>query len=166
MTAVAKTEEKPTLRTIARGALIKCGGDANRATKAVVMMLKRDKALLQSIVSEAIQIAAYEATQGAVRHLRQSTILSASEGRARVSALAGGISSSMLDFPLANGLRLGDATADQVFAQVHRYEEAGADMMRKARWLRLIAQSIPPGKTVGAIISDARANELWKEATR
>jgi hypothetical protein len=41
MTAVAKMEAKPTLRTIARGALIKCGGDANRATKAVVAMLKR-----------------------------------------------------------------------------------------------------------------------------
>jgi len=37
-------------------------------------------------------------------------------------------------------------------------------MAAKARWLRLVLQSVPEGKTAGDVLTDERLRELQREA--
>jgi hypothetical protein len=66
-----------------------------------------------------------------------------------------------LDFQLASGVKLRDATRSQVEAQVQIYDLRSRDMRHKAKWLGLVAQSVPDGAIVGDIIDEAHANELF-----
>lgn len=166
MGAITKHQDSPDLRSLARDALTKSRGNTKRATDNLTLLLEEDKALLRAIVSDAIQIAAYYTVNHAMRHKRAAVVVSAEQSRSGVVALASGISASLLDFPLAGGLRLRNATASEVAEQIDRYDAIGRDVRRKARWLRLIVQSVPPNKKVGDVISDDRAQELWNEAAK
>lgn len=166
MSAITKHQDSTDLRSLARDALTKSRGNTKRATDNLTLLLEEDKALLRAIVSDAIQIAAYYTVNHAMRHKRAAVVVSAEQSRSGVVALASGISASLLDFPLAGGLRLRNATASEVTDQIDRYDAIGRDVRRKARWLRLIVQSVPPNKKVGDVISDSRAQELWNEAAK
>jgi hypothetical protein len=71
--------------------------------------------------------------------------------------------SAFLDFWIGSGLRLRDAMRAQVAAKAADYGKRSADTGHKARWLTLIAQSIPEGKKVGAVLSEERVAELWQQ---
>ena len=168
MTAAAvNTESDRTIHNLAREALNECGGDTKLATQKLVAWLNSDKALMKNVVSHAIYEAARTAINQKMANARQR-LASAAErvlsGKDSVMALAGGIAASLLDFPLAGGVKLATATREQVIEAADRYESTAIDAKHKSQWLRLIAQSVPEGKTVGDVLSDARALELWKEA--
>jgi hypothetical protein len=78
--------------------------------------------------------------------------------------LAEAISSCLLDMPLAGGKKLRDAGRAEIMAQIERYEKQAGNMAHKARWLRLVLQSLPEGKLVGKVITEKRALELFEEA--
>lgn len=75
------------------------------------------------------------------------------EPDARVAALAAG--NSLLDFRLPSGIRLRNATADEVGAAADFYTKQAADMAWKAKWLGQIVGRIKKDKTVGDCLTDA-----------
>jgi hypothetical protein len=162
MNAPAKQTEPAatTLRQIAIEALAHHDGKTTEAITEVVDVLLKKRSLLRELVGELVCEAARAAVCTQQKQARQ-TMMSRC-GRDDVMALARGISSALLDFPLAGGLRLRDATRAQVLEQVRIYETQGRDMLRKARWLQAVAQSVPENSRVGAALSDARAVELWR----
>jgi hypothetical protein len=81
-----------------------------------------------------------------------------------VAALGNGIRESLLNFPLAGGLRLRDATRAEVAAQAQMYATHGADMLHKARWLATIAARLPDDEaTVGEVLTDGEVETLQAE---
>lgn len=161
----AATQPEPdiTLGQLARDYLSKHDGQTDAAVEALTKALLRDKPLLRSIIKAALHDAVSYRVEASLRTDRRQIMRTAGQSRDGVIALANGLSRALLDMPLANGLRLREASRTQVLEQASRYDGLAKDMGRKARWLELIGQSIPDGKTVGDVMDDARAAELWME---
>lgn len=161
----ASAAEQPTLSLLARQALAECGGNTEVAASVITADLMADRKLLRSVIESAIADAVAYRVEHSMRSHRATVISRATApGKSGVIALAKGISASLLDMPLANGVKLRDASRKQVMEQAHRYAALARDTGHKARWLTLIGQSIPSDKTVGEVLSDERATELWHAA--
>jgi hypothetical protein len=163
------------LGALARDALEEVNGSAEKATSRLIALLKNDNLLLQQVVEAAVTDAVSHRVQHNIRNNRAAIVRSIDSqrsaltvdrerGKDRVVAFAEAISSCLLDMPLAGGKRLRDVGRLEVMDQIDRYEKMAGSMTHKARWLRLIAQSLPDGKQVGNIITEKRALELFEEA--
>ena len=172
-------ESTKALGALAREALEYVAGNTEKAIDRILRQLKNDKILLRQIVEAAVADAVTYRVQSNIRNQRYSIVatidrqnaaaqtIDRERDKSRVIVLAEAISSCLLDMPLAGGKKLSDASHAEVMAQIDRYEKQSGNMMHKARWLRLIAQSVPtwpPGKRVGSIITEKRALELFEEA--
>lgn len=171
------TEQSITLAVLARESLAAKDGDAAKAIAHLVLRLRRDKALLCAVVKDAIETAVYIKVNEGIRKDRQSIILDAhrtrfeshmpsSESRkSSVIALAGGIAAShYLDFPMAGGLKLRDASHSELGAQINAYEKQAYTQLHRSRWLRLIMREVPDNKKVGDVLSEQRVAQLWEQA--
>lgn len=163
MPAAANLQEAPTLCSLARETLLAHDGDTAAATDALTARLQSNKPLLRSILASVIADAVNVRVEMEMRANRKAIIATA-DRRNNVVALATGIANSLLDFPLANGVKLRAATRDEVFEQAGRYGTQARDMTRKAKWLSAIADRVPEGKVVGDVITDADAKALWEGA--
>ncbi len=155
----------PRLPDMARDALNRNGGSVNAAVADLVALLQQDVATLRAVIHDAVTDAVTYRVQHEIRNRRSAIVAQQSrpEPRGQVVALAAGITASLLDMPLAGGTKLRDADRDAVLDQSRRYEAISSDTGRKARWLALIGQSVPPGRKVGEIITERRAADLWTE---
>ena len=157
----------PTLGTLARETLDDCDGDTEKATAALSKRLLKDTALLRMVIEQAVRDATYSNVQGALRSSRASLLsIVANPPKLDGTAIAAAMRRNLLDFALAGGLRLGDATKGEVLAQVKRYEEQAGDMAHKARWLKAVADATPARKTVGAALSAERVEKLFEETRK
>lgn len=156
--------EPITIARLAREALSATDGNVRRATDALVERMAGDANLLREVIRAAVTDAVNLRVQAAHRHNRAAILRVTTGGRAGVEALAAGLTAAILDMPLARGVKLRDATREEVVEQAERYAAQASDMGHKARWLRLIAQAVPAGKRVGEVMTDERAAELHAEA--
>jgi|HigsolmetaAR206D_1030411.scaffolds.fasta_scaffold08616_2 hypothetical protein len=165
--AVSKPERRASLPTLAREALKDAGGDVAVAVEALIRTLTSDPAMLRSVVTEAVRTAVEVHVAASMRHDRKTITQSVRTGATRqsIEALASGMAVAMLNFPLANGLRLRDATLDDVTKQADRYEAFAADNSHKARWLRRIAAELPSGAKVGEVMTEERVRALYLETS-
>ena len=149
-----------TLGSLAREAYEKFE-DKHRAVRDVMMTLSRDRLLFEAVVTHAVEEAATLHVETAKRGRRAHIFRAADRGVAAI--LANGFRAMLLDMPLADGTKLRDADHALVLHQVTLYEVQAQDMSHKARWLRLIGDRVPLGRTVGEVVSDAEAQRLWDE---
>lgn len=169
MNAHAETTatDAPSLGAYARTILSEVDGDVAEATTRLRLLIATDAALQAAIAADAI--AAFAARAVVTAHLNdRASVWSAGQKRASrpnvgLVHLATGMKESLLNFPLAGGRRLRDATRDEVSAQAALYATTGADMMHKARWLGRIADLMDDGQTVAEVITDAQADALLTE---
>ncbi len=156
-----------TIGTLARAALVECDGDVDRAIAVVTERLLSDVVLLRVLIEPAVRSAASTNVQGAVRAERASIIRRAANRPAlNGAAIMQTLRSNLLDFPLAGGLRLRDATRADVLAQVDRYASQASDLSHKAAWLRAIADATKGRKRVGECVTAEQAQKLFDEAGR
>lgn len=158
MSAVAKVQpEQPSLADLAREYLANAGGSTYEAAAQLEARLLKDKALRETIIGEALSMAASVAVEASMRNRRQTIWASASSSKPKTSivALANGISNSLMNFPLAGGLRLADATPEEAKAQASLYFASADDMGRKARFLAAVADRGKPGVKIGKSLTEA-----------
>lgn len=153
-----------TLSDIARTHWESAEGDVKKARATAIAAVKANAPLSNEIVAEAVCRALDTFLEDKTRERRRTIISAAVDMRGGVIALANGLTASLLDFPLPGGLKLRDAKPDEVSPAIEYYEKMGADVTRKAKWLRLIVQSVPRDKKIGSVITDERAQELFQEA--
>jgi hypothetical protein len=157
--------EAPTLGSLARDALADCDGQTEAATQKLTERLLSDGPLLRMVIEEAVHNAVSTRVQASVRGQRQALMgLIANPPKLDGATLTAVLSRNLLDFPLARGLRLGDATKADVLAQVNLYDAQASDMARKARWLIAVAKATPPHKTVGAVLSADNLERMFEKA--
>jgi hypothetical protein len=71
----------------------------------------------------------------------------------------------LLDFPLAKGLKLRNATRPDILEQADIYAKTEKDAGKKRRWLTSIAYCLKNDKQiVGKVITEEKAKELLEEA--
>jgi hypothetical protein len=167
--AAKKTEPRDLVADAARRALEDAKGDVRNATAMMQEAVRLSRQLRDMLTEPLIANACYDAVraqchkerrkvwQPPVEQLRKSKV----EGAFRVVQLAAG---TLLMFPLPGGKKLGEATREEISAATSFYDSQAGDMAHKARWLRLVAQSVPDGKTVGEVMTDARLRELQEAA--
>lgn len=161
-----RNDAPPTLIDLVRDALDAHDGVVDVAVHVVASRLLGDDALLRSIIGQTVIDATNYRTQAAVRSERATIIKRATDPRSNVIALANGLAASLLDMPLAGGIRLRSCDRTFVQQEADRFNGLAADCARKGRFLSLIAQSVPDGRTVGDVISNARALEIWEGCAR
>lgn len=153
----------------ARKALRDAGGDVVSASRLMEASVRRDLALREAITDPLISSACYDAVrQECIKERRQVWRPPVERwrpgrvsGSGRVVHLAKG---TLLMFPLPGGKPLGNANRSDLATAESFYSSQAADMGHKARWLQLIAQSVPLGKVVSDVLSDDRLRELQELA--
>lgn len=173
--------ERDIVAEAAKRALDDASGDVREATAMLESAVRQSRQLRDHITEPLISGACYDAIRAQI-HVRRRAIWNdpkvvdpiASEAGAnvvplakrgpdaeRVVKLAAG---TLLMFPLPGGKQLGEATRAEISAAADFYGGQAADMTTKARWLRLVAQSVPDGKRVADVLTDKRLRELQAEA--
>jgi len=149
--------EKPTLVAMARNALQDYDGDVEKTTNHILKTIRKNKDLLAIIVNEAVEIAV--SYQVALAHRGERRVIMRTLNH--LEALSGAVESMLLDFPLAGGIKLRDATRDDVERQAAIYRSQIGDMAHKQRWLEAIAERLPEDSTVGDVFSETDVASLW-----
>ncbi len=170
MSALRKLEPDP-VADAARKALAEADGDVRVATKALERAVRGNRALRDALLEPLVATACYSAVTAACRQERRKVwtpptdklVRSRVHGAYRIVQMAAG---NLLAFPLPGGMKLAEATREEVAEATRFYDAQSVDMSWKARWLRLVAQSIPTGKRVGDVLTDKRLGELQAEAAR
>lgn len=169
MAASAKPNEKDLVAEAARAALDAASGDVREATRAMETKVRQDRRLRDDLTDPLIANACYAAVTAQCRVERRKVwsppaeklVASRVTGAHRVVQLATG---TLLMFPLPGGKKLGEATRDEIGIAASFYDAQATDMGTKARWLRLVAQSVPGDKTAADVLTDKRLRELQEAA--
>lgn len=167
--AERKTEPKDPVADAAKAALEANNGDVKAATAALEQRVRASRALRDMLTDPLISNACYDAIRRQCHVERRQVwsppveklVATRVAGAHRVVKLAAG---NLLTFPLPGGKKLGEATRAEVAQAANFYQSQSDDMGHKARWLQLVQQSIPDGKTVADVLNDKRLRELQKEA--
>lgn len=175
MAAVRKPSEKTGPELVAeaaRRAFDDANGDVREAARMLELAVRMDTPLRIALTDPLLSGACWNAVRGQVRETRraiwaapkmptaaQATALK--EQSSRVVHLATG---TLKMFPLPGGKRLGQATREEIVAASEFYARQAGDMSHKARWLQLVGQSVPAGRTVAEALTDERLAELQSEA--
>ena len=152
-----------TISSLARRALVEANGDTAKATAAVLSRLGAEPDLLRALVRDAVTDAVGMHVESSMRRKRATIINHASRGPATITALAASTVRSMLDFPIAGGLRLRFATRAQVLEQADGYAKSAKTATHNARFLQAVAKITPVGKCVGDVLNEASADKLYRE---
>lgn len=159
-------EERPALSPVSKAAaeaLAKADGDVKAATAAMLAKVRKSRPLREALTEPLLEQACYAAITKQCR--RQRNIVwtapnyTAGGNGQRVIALA----TSLLDFPLPGGRRLGEATREEVMAGAQFYRGHADDMAHKARWLARIAAELKPEQRVADGLDETRLAALQKE---
>lgn len=174
--ATARVNSRVTIADVARKALGDANGNIDEAARMFEAAIRQSRSLRDQLTEPLIADACRVAVRKEVKDVRRE-VWTGSQSRAagqskpdaikaqagRVVQLAAG---TLAMFPLPGGKRLGEASREEISTAAEFYGRQAADMGAKARWLRLIAQSVPDGKKVSDVLSDARLRELQAEASR
>jgi len=172
MSAIRKPKhDRDVIAEAAKAAYDNAGGDLKKSVVGLEAMVRKDRGLRDALTEPLIAQACYDAVRRACHTDRKSVWKEPTErlvkgrttGSARVVHLAAG---NLMMFPLPGGKKLGEATRGEIGEAATFYEKQAGDMTVKARWLRLVAQSIPSGKTARDALTDKRLRELQVEAKR
>lgn len=172
-----------TVRDIAREYLDNAGGITAVAIANLKAAIRNDDALLDLIATEAVMPWAAIAVQDEMRADRAAIWHNArnraqiEERRAalpqkgqttapktQVASLSNGLRDSLMNFPLAGGQRLRDATKEEVAQQAALYRGQSHALRVRAVWLSKIEASLAPGQKVGDALTEADVVALQNEA--
>ena len=163
----SKTEEFPTLYTLARETLRAVDNDADQAEELLYERISSDANLLRALVQHAVKMSvnvSVACVLGNQRAAAYASVANLERARAGAKALAGVISSSILDTPLRDGLLLRNATQYEVNDYADMLEKKSNTMAHRARFLRAVAKAVPAGKRVGDVLTEAKASQLFTKA--
>ena len=169
MAASAKVQDRDLVAEAAKAALSAANGDVREATRAMENAVRSNRKLRDELTDPLLSNACYTAVSAQCRVERRKVwtppaeklVANRTTGSHRVVQLAAG---TLLMFPLPGGKKLGEATREEIAEAAQFYDAQATDMSVKARWLRLVAQSVPGNKTAGDVLTDKRLRELQEAA--
>jgi hypothetical protein len=167
--AAAESPKNPDLYELARNALVDLDGNVPAAIEDVISAITGSENLLQIVIRQTVE-KAVESVVGSVMRTDRAMIYQAhtrspSAGRKAVAALAGGIARSIFDFPLAGGVKLRDATREQVEKQADLYAAFAKDQATKATWLREIANRMGHAAKVSDALKESDVEAILHRAS-
>lgn len=168
---ILPSEDPIRLSALAKEHLTAAGGDTKKALASLLALLKQNPAVLRAVAEEALKLAAGYSVEHAMRSERQSILTlvrrdmrdnSAAHNLAR--AAARNEVKRLLDYPLANGLRLADAMREDVLYQAQIHAGPVRAHAANVRWLTAIAQGLKEGARVSDAFTEERLRDLRESA--
>lgn len=161
------TQPPVTLAYLARQHLAAAGGDIRIASGRLSLLLEEDDDIRSAVIDAALSDALRMHLERAHRQER-AAIFSQTPQRipapkTNIGALANVAARTLMEFPLAGGKRLRDASREEVEEQSVLYLTTGADMARKGTWLRRIAERLDPGQIVADAMTLDEVEEIHAE---
>ena len=170
MTAETDQTERDPVADAARSAFTRADGDVAQATRLMEQAVRSDRVLRDEITEPLISGACYAAVRAQCRGARRTVWHTSrrelehrhAEGARRAVAHA----ETLLAFPLLGGRHLGDAQRAEIEAAAEFFTRQAGDMAAKGRWLRLVAEALPHGRTVAQTMDEMALRRLQAEARR
>jgi hypothetical protein len=163
------TFEHTTLYELAREYLEAASGSTEDARAMLIERLETDHRVLAAIADAAISEAVRSVVGSSMRTDRAAIIKGvATKPKLDFNAVTKSLEDThrrmLLDFPLAGGVRLRDATREEVLAQADLYRKTETDARRKSTWLESVAKRLKPRQVVGKVMSEDKVVTLFVEA--
>jgi len=158
------TPDSPNLRDLAQMEFERAGGDVLKATEALKVKVLSDSLLFRTLMEPLVYKACYDTVTGVCRRKR-SLISNApqrtpAQNAAAIAGLASGTLLGLMAFPLWGGKLLREATKEEVLEDSQKWIKQGSDMVKKGRWLQMVADHVPPGKKVGDVLTEAKLQKF------
>jgi hypothetical protein len=180
LSAAEKIAEDFSLPSLARAALKDAGGDTDAATASLVERCMTDAVLLRAIIHSAVSTAANYMVEHSMRNERASIYRASRRDEEVVTpirpsnapqallarAAAENAAKRMLDMPLANGAKLGEAERDAVLYQASIHAGPVKSHAARARFYTIIAQGLTEGKKVKEVFTEKRLRDLHASAEK
>lgn len=168
----ASADEKPviSLPALARAALERNDNCIRMATSYLTKALMDDEDLLERVLLEVVSLASSELVSNSIYAQRRAIQSGISRpninGKIATQAMAENTVRSIMDWPIADGLRLRDATRDQIEKQRDIHAEIARTNASKANWFAMIADAMPDEGTVGEHLTEDRVLAFFEASKR
>jgi hypothetical protein len=138
------TPEGESLRELAQQYIDAAGGDWEKAAEALERALVEDVNLFERFVQPLIRSAVWLAIrqQGASKRRKFRAPTPDQDGRVTQAALDAVAGDNWLEYPLAKGLKLGEATRADLMNESLWHRTLAETNARKGRWLKAIGDSL------------------------
>lgn len=140
-------------------------GSTEEAVERLLAAAEQSEEVYRALAGPYLRQFAFAAVGNIVQDTRDVIWSRPSAPDARAAALAQVNATTLYDFPLPGGKRLGDATREEIAEAAQFYMKQANDMAWKARWLSAVAAKVPKGKTARKALSIAAIAEM-KETTK
>lgn len=164
-----KPKEIVSLSAMARVALEACGNSVPRAVEMLTADLMADPVMLQKSLTEIVSTAAAQLVSRDIHQQRRAIQTGATRpnisGKVVTDSMAESTLRSYMDWPLASGIRLRNATRDLVEKQRDIHSGIARDNNCHARWFAAIALAMPDRGTVGEVLTEDQVRAFF-EASR
>ena len=162
-------EEEITLSGLSRTALEQREGDVNEAIEDLVYELQNNEELLQDVVSSAVREACKSFVSKAHRDQRTRIISGLTHKKSTIGEAAVALVKEniehLMNYPLMGGVKLKDATRQQLMEQADFHAKIEYDAGWKKTWFRSIASHLNSDKQkVKNVLTVETVYSLYEEA--
>lgn len=71
---------------------------------------------------------------------------------------------SWMEYPLSTGMKIGDATKQDLLTESQMMIQQGREMIYRGQWMSRIADRVPFGKTVSEVLTEGQIKNMMLEA--
>lgn len=167
---VAVAESTTTLSEVAREAMTACNGDPKEAAKSMREIVMSDPALSRAMLDTVVDAGCWRYVRNIMQNQRTSAWnWSAGAKKDPVSSdnglalLATANVMSLLDYPMSDGTRLGEASKELLLHDAQMLESHIKTMAHRARWFNAIAGKLPKNKIVQQVFTNDALERLRTE---
>jgi hypothetical protein len=161
----AETHES-LLHQAARECLKKSDGTSQAAAALLIKRIRRDRVLRDEITDSHLPALCTQYIRQMMGTNRRAAFPTGIVAVSKFGALLHSVGQEWLDFPLPGGLRLAEASRAELIEASERYMGQSKTMLRRARWLRLCARSVPEDKKAGDVLTNERLAEIDAEVCK
>lgn len=153
------------LYELAKRCLREADGDLRAAADRLVAVMDSKPAIYRAALDKFKEQAAYDAVRVVMRAERQHIQYQPSDAsKAADAALVQAVERHWYEYPLSSGLRLGDASNADLLAQAKIHEAQERGNAWKRRFMQSIADRVPEGTKVRALVTEEDLAKLYREA--
>lgn len=138
-------------------------GDMPSAIEALYRDITARPDVLNAILPQVLRAWCREQVGQYVSRVRLAS-LPTPEDPSRGNRLRSAIATSLFDFPLPGGKRLGDANASEIREGASAYQRTADDAEHKARWLTIVADRVGRKNRAENALTLAQLEAIFEEA--
>lgn len=159
---------KVMLDHITRECMDKAGGDPRKAAKLVRKEVDKNPDVRDFLVDKLIDEAIWQQVTRVMRQIRSTYFRTAHEKsvarsdkrRAPVSGITSVSEHNWFDYRLATGLKLGDATKEEVIRQIDLHTANATGNARRAAFLSMVAERLTDDRKVRHVLTNEEIQQM------